>query len=107
MCCGGGLLRARAPLLKQVQQIVNVNVFIHNNVSNTWSGAVLACSDRDIDPAESFAEAGKVLSRDHAARWRTAHSSSSHCVGPDGVGLVFVPDHGIEVAVAVEVAEGD
>jgi hypothetical protein len=35
-------LRAGAPLLKQVQQIVNVNLVIHNNVSNTWSGAVLA-----------------------------------------------------------------
>ena len=40
--CGGGLLRAWTPLLKQVQQIVNVNLVIHNNVSNTWSGAVLA-----------------------------------------------------------------
>ena len=37
-----GLLRAGAPLLNQVHQIVNVNVFIHNNVSNTSSGAVLA-----------------------------------------------------------------
>ena len=28
-------------------------------------------------------------------------------IGPDGVGLPLIRDHGIEVAVAVEVAEGD
>jgi hypothetical protein len=28
-------------------------------------------------------------------------------VGPDGVGLADIRDHGIKVAVAVEVAEGD
>ncbi len=34
-------------------------------------------------------------------------SPKGSVVHPDGVGLVEVPDHGIEVAVAVEVAEGD
>ena len=42
---GGGLwwgLWAGAPLLKQVQQIIYVNLAFTKNVSRTWCGAVIA-----------------------------------------------------------------
>ena len=43
--CGGGLLRAGAPVLKQLQQIIYVNVVIHNNVSNTCARCRVATVD--------------------------------------------------------------
>jgi hypothetical protein len=58
-------------LLKQVHQIVNVNLVIHNNVSNTWSGAVPAfCTFAEPGAAKVGAIITRIGSttRGHAAR---------------------------------------
>merc|ERR1711965_698563 len=96
----------QSPGGEQRREVLAVDGPVTVDVAGAGGRAVVARSA--FGPAAAEFGAGG-FGVDRAATCDTACAGRYwfNVVDPDGVGLILVRDHGIEVAVAVEVAEGD